>query len=256
MIIAYGSDIHLEFGTYGTTMPDADVLILAGDILIASHLDPESSKLSPFRLHLYKEWFLQISKQYEHILYVPGNHEHYNGDYHKTVNLLKDFVPSNVTILDNSFKIIDGLKFVGSTLWTDFNAGNLYARKLATECMPEFTSVKYKGEIFRTGDSMREFLISLDYLNSEIETNCVVITHHAPSIKSVNKKFDGNKLNPAFYSDLDYFIKGKEPKLWFHGHMHDNVKYSIGNTLVLCNPRGYIGHEPQAYDHKFEIVMI
>jgi len=72
----------------------------------------------------------------------------------------------------------------------------------------------------------------------------VIVTHHAPSIESVASIYREHRLTPCFASNLDGLIKSSEAAAWFHGHVHHTVDYQIGDTRVLCNPRGYIPEEP------------
>jgi Icc-related predicted phosphoesterase len=75
----------------------------------------------------------------------------------------------------------------------------------------------------------------------------VVITHHAPHPNSVNSRFVGDPLNPAFVSDLGDLIARHQPDLWLHGHTHCSGDYRLGRTRVICNPAGY-GRENPAFD--------
>ena len=75
----------------------------------------------------------------------------------------------------------------------------------------------------------------------------VVVTHHAPSERSVNSRYASgpySALDRAYYSDLDDLVAISNAALWIHGHVHTNFDYEIGNTRVLCNPRGYPGENP------------
>ena len=70
----------------------------------------------------------------------------------------------------------------------------------------------------------------------------VVVTHMGPSLKSVPKRFFGNQLNGAYVSNLDEEVIATEPDIWIHGHTHDSFDYMLGETRVMVNPRGYVGH--------------
>ena len=99
---------------------------------------------------------------------------------------------------------------------------------------------------------------SLDYIDMCL-SNCtgkaVVITHHSPSILSVNEKYEGEESNAFYYSSLEEFIEKHRPVLWTHGHMHDNIKYDLFGTKVVCNPRGYIGDLNPTFD-PLKVVVI
>jgi len=72
----------------------------------------------------------------------------------------------------------------------------------------------------------------------------VVVTHHAPAAASIAPRFVGKPLNAAFASRLDDLIENGRPSLWVHGHTHSSFDYRLGQTRVLCNPRGYPGENP------------
>ena len=72
----------------------------------------------------------------------------------------------------------------------------------------------------------------------------VVVGHHCPSELSVAPQYKGSILNGAFRSSLDDFIESRpQIKLWIMGHTHWRHEYTIGETRLICNPRGYTGHE-------------
>ena len=71
----------------------------------------------------------------------------------------------------------------------------------------------------------------------------VVVTHHLPSFQSIPERFRGESLNGAYASELFEDIMETQPDIWCHGHTHGSSDYMIGNTRILCNPRGYHGHE-------------
>ena len=78
---------------------------------------------------------------------------------------------------------------------------------------------------------------------SNTDAHNVVISHHAPSPRSIAPQYEGNKLNPAFISDLETMIANNSIALWIHGHTHTAFDYRIGGTRVVCNPRGYQPYE-------------
>jgi Icc-related predicted phosphoesterase len=135
--------------------------------------------------------------------------------------------------------MLDGVRFVGGTLWTNFG-GTEYYQNLAQHGMNDF-------RVFSTDDALRwhhETVYFLDTLEPYDRT--VVVTHHAPSFLSVHPKYAGDKLNPAYASNLEHLMTAP---VWIHGHMHDSSDYTVGNTRVLCNPRGYPkgDHSENAY---------
>ena len=126
MKIALCSDVHLEFGPISLTNDEnADVLILSGDICVANDLmDNDVYGIVPHkRSSMYHTFFQECSARFPVVLYVAGNHEHYHGDYAKTIPRLKEKLGylKNLHILDKDTFVQDDVVFVGGTLWTDMN---------------------------------------------------------------------------------------------------------------------------------------
>ncbi len=244
------SDLHLEFTNRRTPMvidnAGADVLILAGDICTASKFD----QFLPF--------FEDVSKKFSFILYIVGNHEHYKYKFQSTCNtidhhLSKNF--KNIQLLEKNWWIHEKVLFWGGTLWTDCNQGDKETRQTLAKSLNDFRLIQYgEWDHLLPINIMDEFRDSISGLKHTLEiTNhsdvsldkhfnkVVVLTHHAPSFKSVPKKFKNDfHMNGGYASNLEQFILDHpEIKLWIHGHMHDSVDYQIGETRVICNPAGY-----------------
>jgi Icc-related predicted phosphoesterase len=225
------SDLHLEFAALALPKVEADVVILAGDV------DVKGNGL---------EWALETFPSTP-VLYVFGNHEYYENAYPKHSYELKQKAEStNVRILENDTVTIDDVTFLGCSLWTDFNLyGNpKVAEREAEKHMPDFQTIRLSthNTVLRASDTAKIHEGSLRWLTKELEhrtTKKVVITHHAPSEKSVSPRFIGSPLNPAFASNLEQVVESSNAALWIHGHMHSASDYGIGKTRVLCNPRGY-----------------
>lgn len=249
------SDLHLEFGDLEpiTNEQHDDVLVLAGDI-ITPH--------AGWRI-AYDRFFSNVSKQFDKVFYVIGNHEHYGGDFHSTPALMYDKLGeySNIFVLDNQCYHHAGVNFIGSTLWTDCDRSNPITMMYLNRVISDFNIIKYHDKKFMTVDSVFEHENSLGFIQETLDRhrgeNNVVITHHAPSYQSVAEKYrnlSSSMLNRSFYSDLVNVIVEYQPKLWIHGHMHNKCVYNIDNTWIVCNPRGYYGIEPTAdYNTNFYV---
>lgn len=226
------SDIHLEFG-YMDLRPGGDILVLAGDIGVVA---------KPSYLDLVEEW----AKMFEAVIYVPGNHEYYKGDIDDCHNKLYDWAPDNVYILQNGNIVINDVAFIGGTLWSSFEPNPLAALH-ANQVMNDFRGgITKDGEIFNAQRSEIEHvnaLVHLDIMMNLIPEKKVIVTHHAPTFKSIHPRYAGDMLNYAFATDLEWMMVKYEPALWIHGHMHNSTDMQIQNTRVICNPRGYVGHE-------------
>lgn len=250
MKIAVASDLHLEFRDLTLNNDEnADVLVLAGDICVAKHFHSR-----PEYNIKYFNFFKDVSTKFKHVIYVVGNHEHYNHLFNDTVKVLKDNFWGNIHILDNETFEIDNKTFVGATLWTDMNNNDPLTLESAKWGMNDFRIIKYTDGVnyfkFKPEQSVIEHNRSRDYIkhvirncndrDNYLERDVIVVTHHAPSPRSSHPRFAGDLLNGAFHSDLEHMMEmADNVKLWIHGHTHDPYDYKIGITNVVCNPRGY-----------------
>lgn len=225
------SDLHLSLGPLATPANDADAVVLAGDIA-----RPQEAIA----------WASGFAKP---VLYVPGNHEFYGGSIAGTVAELKRLsAGSDIHVLDDDEVIIQGVRFLGSTLWTDFmlfgeGERRAAAMREAQRFMRDFSRIRL-GESPLTPDaSAALFKRHAAWLERKLAEPyagpTVVITHHAPSRKSVHPRFAESLMNACFVSDAERLIDGRLARLWIHGHTHDSFDYSVNGTRVLCNPRGY-----------------
>jgi len=127
MKIAIASDVHLEFGDLILKNEEnADVLILSGDICVAADFrksDPYGI-VSYGKTERYTDFFIRCANEFKNVIYVAGNHEHYNGDYAETFTILRNYLGHipNLHILDKEHVTLGNVTFIGGTLWTDMNA--------------------------------------------------------------------------------------------------------------------------------------
>jgi predicted phosphodiesterase len=242
------SDLHLNVAALEVPQTDADVVILAGDIA-----RPKEAI----------EWAGAFDKP---ILYVPGNHEFYGGSIASTVQELKQLCGSSgIRVLDNHAVVIDGVRFLGTTLWTDFRLfGDGAQREVAISeaqgFMRDFSRIRMdetSDAMFTPVASAEQFAHHANWLEKELAApfagKTVVITHHAPSPKSIHPRFANSPLNACFVSDAERLIDGARVDLWIHGHTHDSFDYELNGTRVVCNPRGYakngVNENPQFDPH-------
>lgn len=225
------SDLHIEFCALELPKTDADVVVLAGDIGVGTG-------------GIY--WAMS-SKITEPIIYVAGNHEFYHNDINLIDEQLHDIADSveNLYILEDSELVIKDTRFLGCTLWTDFDLfkGTYDAAMLtAQHNMNDYRIIKNKGDTLNTMDTLFLHKNSVKFLKSKLEEpfdgKTVIITHHAPSIKSIDAKYLKDQLTPAYASDLEYMM-GQKVSLWIHGHVHISNDYFINGTRIISNPRGY-----------------
>lgn len=245
------SDLHLEFNhkVRATNPMNADVLMLNGDICVANYLTRSKDSPKHYLGDIIRDFFRVASDNYEHIVYVPGNHEHYHGVYNETLDILREHLSyGNITILDKNSVEIGGFKIIGATLWTNCGHENPLVFNYLRDYMNDFKIVEYSKQPwkrFRPEDSAVIHRQSLQYITDECRghDNVIVMTHHAPSEQSIHISYRDPMYfysNLGYFSDLDLFIADRpQIKLWTHGHVHNNFDYMIGSTKIVCNPRGY-----------------
>jgi predicted phosphodiesterase len=287
MKIAVCSDLHLEFGSLELKNPGGvDVLILSGDICVEQDVgEMDQVKLDMgFMLRksqMIHEFFQGCCAEFPEVIYVVGNHEHYHGDYAKTIPELKrklGYLP-NLRILDKEVFRVGDVTFVGGTLWTDMNKEDDLTLYHIKSMMNDFRVVKNSNRVvsfkdqdgkfhtreakFCPEDAVEDHRKFLEYLKLMISESSpwetfVVVGHHAPSRKSTHPRYANEQLmNGGYSSELSEFILDHEQiRLWTHGHTHEDFDYMIGQCRVVCNPRGYIGYESRANDFELKVVEL
>ncbi|MGZ3197365.1 MAG: metallophosphoesterase [Caldimonas sp.] len=228
------SDLHLGFEPFDRPNNDADVVILAGDIS-----RPKEAAA----------WALRFGKP---VLYVLGNHEFYGSSIDGAAAELKRLCAgTHVHVLDDSEIVIGQVRFLGTTLWTDFElfgdgeekaAAMAEARRLIRD-FSRIRLVEAGSAAFSPEDSAALFERHARWLDERLgaphDGPTVVITHHAPSPQSIHSRFLDSLLNACFVSDAERLIGADRAQLWIHGHTHDSFDYVVNGTRVVCNPRGY-----------------
>jgi Icc-related predicted phosphoesterase len=274
MKIAVVSDIHLEFGDLDFANTDgAEVLILSGDICVANDLaqaDPHGIMGENYRSNRYQAFFERCCDRFPHVIYVLGNHEHYHGDYAKTLDHMRSCLSrlQNLYIMEKESRTIGDTTFVAGTLWTDMNQEDLHTLAHMRGYMNDFRIIedsralvhfkdqngkfhtrvgKWTPEASVTDHKAMKWIIK-QTVEADPTARYVVVGHHAPSRISTKPRYQKDVVvNGGYSSSLDDFILDHpQIKLWTHGHTHDTFDYMIGSTRVICNPRGYAGHEEQA----------
>ncbi|MFD2261354.1 metallophosphoesterase [Lacibacterium aquatile] len=188
------------------------------------------------------------------VVMILGNHEHYDGKIDRTLDkIAAPAAQKHITILENQEVIISGVRVLGCTLWTDFrlfagdNEGAL--RGDATRCaerITDFRTIRIASDgyrRFRPKDAAILHSKSVTWLRDKFKEPfdgpTVVVTHHAPSRRSIPQIYAEDHTSAAYASDLEWLILEGSPALWIHGHIHTSQDYRIGDTRVICNPRGY-----------------
>ncbi len=240
------SDLHVDVNAkapfvIADKLPPHDIKIIAGDI--GEHPDRSI------------EWIVAGNLNDTPVIVVGGNHEFYRDhiDRGRAKALAVAAQHPNIHILQDSHVDIDGVRFIGATLWTDYllngQPGFEAAYLTAGASMNDHRLIRAGQEFrkFSTKDARLEHDASRAYIEGMLaqpaprETKRVVVTHHAPSIKSIDhERFGNDTLNAAYASHLDHLVD--QADLWVHGHIHKSSDYRIGNGRVICNPRGYVAY--------------
>jgi len=229
------SDLHLGFAGMAHPRPGADVVVLAGDIA---------------RPREAVAWALGFAQP---VLYVAGNHEFYGGSLDGTLAELRELAAgTHVHVLSDDVLVLDGVRFLGTTLWTDFGLFGAGARREeavaeASLRLRDFSRIRREArgeDLFTPEDSVRLFARHAAWLRARLAEPhagpTVVVTHHSPSPRSIHPRFEGSLINACFVSEAEDLLGADKACLWIHGHTHDSFDYEVAGTRVVCNPRGYV----------------
>lgn len=225
------SDLHTEAGLYGLTETDADVLVLAGDIAERE-----------FAIH----WAGQATGK--PVVMVLGNHEFYGARGLDFVDKLREQAQRypHLQLLEKDQAVIGRVRFLGTTLWADFElmGDRREAASWALDIMTDYAAIRTTPGFRKLtpADTIRWHEASATWLEAQLAIEhdgpTVVVTHHAPSARSLREGYEEDKWSPAYASHLDGLVEHSSAAAWFHGHTHRSLDYRIGGTRVVCNPRG------------------
>lgn len=225
------SDIHLEFHKDGgksfvnSLDNNCDVLIIAGDLCTSREIEASLTLLS----NRFKS---------SSILYVLGNHDYYHCKSKLLLlSMVRDVTKSlpNVELLENDIAEIDGQRFLGTTLWFDHDG-------IPDKLDAHMNDFNYISGIYDWISHASKDAIQ--FLESNIRLNDIVITHHLPHFQCINKAYIGSSLNRFFVNyKAEYVAKSGLAKFWLFGHTHTKCNTIINGTRFICNPFGYVGYE-------------
>lgn len=242
------SDLHLNWSQLEIPSLDDDentVLLLPGDICeVVRGKDT------------YKEFFENAALQFKMVLYTFGNHEYYGDSYLKAKDhfLRQCGHIDNLKILDLDTVEFDDVAVIGCTLWTDMNKGDPLLIEDAKFHMNDYNEIRMGNwqtpymrrlmphDTMTDHYAMKHWIFEELYRVKQKGLKTVVMTHHHPSFMSVPERFKTgsmSELNGCYCSEMFNDVEQSGPDLWVCGHIHDRIDYMIGNTRVVCNPRGY-----------------
>lgn len=252
------SDLHMEFFRRAPALgavsvhPEADAVVLAGDI---------DSGEDAFRFA-----YALGQKFGKPVIFVPGNHEIYNHDYFELEKKYRASARDGVHVLLDDTVVINGVRFIGGTLWTDFRLYEGSVRMpLRTEAfdvgrrnLADFRMIREGDAIFTPERSAERHANTLAYIErllaEPFDGPTVVVTHHSPHEKSIHPRYSADQrvlnspyrlpnenptwpVNVCFASRLARVVS--KANVWCHGHVHDSFDYPEGDCRVIANPRGY-----------------
>lgn len=235
------SDLHLEFSNFKLTEEHYDILVLAGDI---------SQDIGALQL-----FFDRNLKKNIPVVYVLGNHEFEGKRFSEVVSKYKKLEKeySNLNVLYNESVDIDGIRFIGATLWSNFESKGIdfkdEVKKWAKNNVVDFSYIfkknnenyNLKYSPWSPEDMEKEFKKAYDFLSYELreketEIPKFVVTHFAPHKNSIHEKYEKDLGTPYWCNHIEELLGFSE--YWIHGHTHDSFYYEINRTKVMCNPRG------------------
>jgi predicted phosphodiesterase len=234
------SDLHLEHAPFSVPEVDADVVVLAGDVA------PGTAGI---------EW-MRRQLEGRPILYVAGNHEFYGHDLPGLTSRLRDATRgSAINVLENDAVVIDGVRFLGCSLWSDFEFAGAENRantmRICERLVNDYKQIRASDpdRPLRAQDTRDLHVASRAWLATALaaphDGPTVVITHHAPLVRQRPENPLLAAVGGAFASDLSELMDGERAGLWIFGHIHRVVDTEVNGTRVLSNQRGY-PHEPVA----------
>lgn len=239
------SDLHTEFEPFDPPETDAELVVLAGDTSMGTR-----------GMEQAREWFPGRP-----VLYIAGNHEYYRESTPRLNRKLAEAAHAcGMHFLENGAVVIGGVRFLGCTLWTDFElfGERHHSMAAAQAAMNDFRLIRVDPDYrrFRPADARVSHMVSLDWLCTQLDVPfdgpTVVVTHHAPSLRSVNPRFHSHPATPAYASDLEWLLDGRAV-MWIHGHTHLCVDYEMGGTRVISNQRGYPEDPVDGFDPAFVV---
>lgn len=240
MKIQIASDLHLDYNVSHGGLREMPLEVVARTLVMAGDLSEEACLERGLR---------DLHELYEHVIYVPGNHDFYGSSFRETRETLaraqRDY--ESIHVLDNQRKKIGDRWFVGSTLWFRDDPENYkYASNLSDfHVIRDFVPAVYE-----------ENAKAIEFLARSIQCNDIVVTHHMPHPRCVTPFFRGNVLNRFFLCDVSDIIENNKPKLWVTAHTHSYLDFRVGATRIICNPFGYLNvGEVNNYNRKMVITV-
>jgi len=234
MRFALYSDLHLELKAWEPPALDAEIMILAGDI--GRHTRGLAWAAAMFR---------------QPVIYVAGNHEYYEAHLGLLAQLRKPaWEHSGVHFLERSSLEVNGVRFLGCTLWSAFDlygadTQQALAMTTARRKINDYWMINAKGgKRLEPRDTLKLHRTAVRWLDAELskpfDGKTVVVTHFAPHRGCVAPQHEGSDVSPYFVTDLSWLMEKHHIAVWCHGHTHTNNDFGAENGCrIVSNQRGY-----------------
>lgn len=240
------------------------VLVLAGDIW--DNRRYLKRKYQAASAPYQDSWLSLVAKQFKYVVLVLGNHDYWGQNIDYEPQALKKELSrqniKNVYVLENEAVILDHVKFVGATLWTDFNGKDTDLMYSTIRYRNDYKHIRQKASyrkinptgIYEHHMTSRSFIFN--NAHKEDGQKLIVVSHMAPSLQSTAVEFHARPQNSLYFSSLEPEIeKNNQIDYWLHGHVHNSSDYMIGSTRVLANPRGYPNEEQTSFDEEYRLEL-
>jgi Icc-related predicted phosphoesterase len=245
------SDLHLEL--WREHAPHIDVVLSRPDVVVlAGDIDKGGRAVM---------WAAATFPGLP-VIYVAGNHEYYGSTLEDTENEIREacLQHMNVHYLNCDEIVINNVRFLGATLWTDFKLFGDDTRFSAMidsrAAMNDYKRIRRKSDYrkIHPSDTAHLHAQHRSWLNKKLSEPfggpTVVVSHMAPSMQSVAPEYEADPVSAAYASRLDALVD--KCALWVHGHMHARFDYPIGKGRVICNPLGYPKKDGAAENPDFD----
>lgn len=238
MKIQYCSDLHLEFPANSVYMKVKPLKVAAPMLIIAGDLMPFGE------MNKHADFFNWISDNFEQTYWIPGNHEYYQNDISLRSGVINEAIRNNVHLINNTAVVREGVSMLFTSLWSYISPVN---EMKIRRSLNDFHVISYNDEKFTPRQYNMFHAESLRFLETEMkdrhDSKTIIVTHHVPTGENYPEEYRYSSINEAFCVSMDEFILRTKPDFWIYGHHHSNTPdFSVGNTRMLTNQLGYIGH--------------
>ena len=238
------SDLHLDVTPMEPPVGgDADLCLIAGDL---HEVDQGIA-------------FIEEMLKARDVVYLPGNHEAYTASLARVRALFRQHAKRlpGFTFLDRSTVVYEDVRFIGATLWVDFDRQNPLAMIQGQGLIKDYQYIAHDTEnrLILPADILQEHQRDLAFIEAELarpwQGKTVLMTHMAPSHRSCTGKYAGAYSNFLYASDLERLFHQYPINYWAHGHIHDAVDYQLGDARLISNPRGTSARAAAQFDPYF-----